>query len=206
MQQLHGTVNCSLYMVALFFLSATVFISCGETIEKTGALHAVDSLSTQTVYGMEAIETKFGKTYGRFMAPLMENYSLLPEPYEIFPKGIRVIGYTPEGEIETEITANMAVHRTQSGLEQWEVYGNVVIVNHLNKETMITDTLYWERAKQRIHTHAFVRMFSPQGLMQGLGMESDERATNVTIMRPFNSYGIISRDTLPNDHKQEFMD
>ena len=188
-----------IYTIALFFWSAIVFSSCKESIEKTEALGSVDSLSTLTVRNVDAIETKSGRLYGRLEAPLMETYALLPEPYEIFPNGIKIRGYTDEGELETEITADKAIHKTKSKQERWEVYGNVVIINHIKKETMTTDTLYWDLANERIYTNAFVRMLSPQGLMQGFGMESDQRATNVTIMRPFNSYGIVARDTVSHE-------
>ena len=200
-----GAGNMVNNTMALLFLSAFVFVSCKEAIEKTDALSVLDSLSTQTVRNMHFIETKYGKVYLRLEAPLMENYSLLPEPYEIFPNGLKVKGYTTEGELETEITANMAIHRTQSDQERWEAYGNVVVINHIKEERLLTDTLYWDRAHERIYTNAFVKMFSPQGLMQGFGMESDERATNVTILRPFDSYGVIVRDTVtqapvPSEH------
>ena len=185
-----------LYIIALFFLSAIVFISCKESIEKTEVLSCVDSLSTQTVRNMNLTETKFGKISVRMEAPLMESYSLLNEPYEIFPEGIRVLGYTPEGYLETEIRANTAIHKTKSDRESWEAYGNVVIVNYLKNETITTDTLFWDRVRQRIYTHAFVKMISPQGMIQGYGMESDERATNAWILRTFDSYGVMVRDTL----------
>jgi hypothetical protein len=37
-------------------------------------------------------------------------------------------------------------------------------------------------------------MYSPDGLMQGYGMESDQRARNSIIFNPFNSYGILEQD------------
>ncbi|MCL2727178.1 MAG: LPS export ABC transporter periplasmic protein LptC [Bacteroidales bacterium] len=184
------------YRVALLFLGATLFISCKDSIEKTDALGAIDSISTQTVRNMRGIETKFGKVSIRLEAPLMETYSLLAEPFEIFPQGIRIEGYTPEGELESEITAKMAIHKTKSNQERWEAYGNVVIINHIKNETLKTDTLYWDRVSRRIYTHAFVRLLSPQGMLQGYGMESDERASDATILNPFDSYGIMARDTL----------
>lgn len=182
--------------VALLLLGATLFISCKETIEKVDALGTIDSISTQTVRDVSAIETRYGKVTGRLEAPLMETYALLADPFEIFPQGIRIEGYTPEGQLESVITANMAIHKTKSNQERWEAYGNVVIINHIKNETLKTDTLYWDRAKARIYTHTFVKLLSPQGLLQGVGMESDDRATEVTILRPFNSYGIMVRDTL----------
>ena len=190
-----GAGKICFYMVALPFLSATLFFSCKESIEKTDALAATDSISTQTVYNMNAIETKFGKIHGRLQAPLMEHYSLLANPFRIFPKGVKIEGFTPDGQLEIEMTADMAIRWEKSSEERWEAYGNVVIINHLKNETFKTDTLYGDIANDRYYTHAYVRMISPQGFLQGYGMESDGRMSNAEIFNPFNSYGVMARDT-----------
>ncbi|MDR2585073.1 MAG: LPS export ABC transporter periplasmic protein LptC [Prevotellaceae bacterium] len=184
-------------LVALIFIGATVFVSCKEKIEKTDVLILTDSISTLTVHDMTAVETKFGKVSNRMFAPLKETFTLVEEPFEVFPNGIKVLGYTPEGEVETEITANRAVHKMTINRERWEVYGNVVVINHLKNETLKTDTLYWDQTNKRIYTDAFVQLFSPlQGFMQGFGMETDERANSFVILRPFDSYGVISNSDL----------
>jgi hypothetical protein len=38
-------------------------------------------------------------------------------------------------------------------------------------------------------------MYSPAGFLQGYGMRSDEMARDAVILRPFNSYGIVVRDS-----------
>jgi hypothetical protein len=38
-------------------------------------------------------------------------------------------------------------------------------------------------------------MYSPSGFVQGFGMESDQRARNNIIFKPFNSYGIVTQDS-----------
>ena len=60
---------------------------------------------------------------------------------------------------------------------------------------METDTLYWDRFGHRIFTHCFVKMSSPQGYMQGYGMESDEMARNAQILRPFDSFSRLAEDS-----------
>ena len=60
---------------------------------------------------------------------------------------------------------------------------------------METDTLYWNQATEKIYTDCYVRLYSPQGMMQGYGMESDQRGRNAVILNPFNSYGIMDGDS-----------
>ena len=92
--------------------------------------------------------------------------------------------------------ADNAIHKVYTdGRESWEAYGNVVVTNLIKQETLETDTLYWDQKNERIHTHCYVKMYSPSGFMQGFGMESDQRARNNIIFNPFNSYGIVEEDS-----------
>jgi len=195
MRQFLGAIVSTL-TIALFILSAIVLVSCGESINKVDAIAQTDSIATQVIHNMRGTQTEFGQLKMRFEAPLMENYSLLKEPFEIFPLGLKVITYTLEGEPETEITANSAIHKKGRN-ERWEAYGNVVIKNFLEETTLEADTLYWDQGQKRIYTHTYIKHYSPKFLTQGFGMESDERATNVRIFKPFDNYGVIERDALP---------
>ena len=97
--------------------------------------------------------------------------------------------------METEIVADKAKHyKFKDGRDSWEAYGNVVVRNLIKQEVMETDTLYWDQNNEKIYTHCYVRMYSPDGFMQGYGMESDQRARNSIIFNPFNSYGILEQE------------
>lgn len=185
-------------MVAWTCVLATIFSSCKNKIATMESLSNLDSIPTQTVENMIAWQLEGDVVRGRLMAPYMAKYTRGSDPYEIFPNTFRVEGYTVTGELETVITADKAVHKSGQESEAWEAYGHVVIQNILKEQRMETDTLYWDQRGKRIYTHCFVRMESPDFFAQGYGMESDERATNAKILRPFDSYGYIQRDTVSN--------
>ena len=71
----------------------------------------------------------------------------------------------------------------------------MVIINYLKGETVETDTLFWNKITQRIYTHSWVKLTTPELFMQGYGMESDEMARNAVIQNPFDSYAIVNRDS-----------
>ena len=193
--------NTTLIMVATGLSLATMFVSCKNRVTTVGSLENLDSIPTQTIENMEGWQVEGGKVRGRLTAPYMEKYTRGDDPYDIFPNSFRVEAYTPEGTLETVITADKAVHRT--GEEQiWIATGKVLVHNLLKEETMETDTLYWDQQKKTIYTHWYVRLTSPDFFAQGYGMESDERATNAKILRPFDSYGYIQQDTLSNEEKE----
>ena len=181
-------------LVAVILMIATNFMSCKKRDNIIGPVD-IDTLPRQTIKNMRAIQTHNGLVAMRIEADLMESYSNDTVSYEIFPKGFNVFGYTKDGNLETKIQSDKAKHTKKGDEEKWEAMGNVVIYNFIKGERMETDTLYWDRYNHKIYTHTFVKLFSPQGYMQGFGMESDDMAKNAVILRPFDSYGIIEQDS-----------
>lgn len=172
---------------------AFVVISCKGKLAEADALN-INEVPVQTVDGMFIVQTENGRIQMRTEAPVMERYERDTLSYEMFPKGFFVYGYTDDEKLETEIVADRAKHmKHKDGRESWEAYGNVVVKNLIKQEVMETDTLYWDQKNEKIYTHCYVRLYSPDGFMQGYGMESDQRARNSIIFNPFNSYGILEQ-------------
>ena len=182
-------------MMATALAVAFVVYSCKGKLAEADAIK-LDETPVQTVDDMFIVQTENSVIIVRAEAPLMEKYEKDTLSYELFPKGIAVFGYTDDGKLETEITADNARHiKYDDGRETWEAFGNVVVKNLINQETMETDTLYWDQKNERIYTHCYVRMYSPDGFAQGYGMESDQRARENVLLTPFNNYAFIVKDS-----------
>ena len=182
-------------MMATAVAVAFIVYSCKGKLAEAEAINLAET-PVQTVDDMFIVQTKNGQIQMRVQAPLMEKYEKDSLSYELFPEGFFVYGYTDEGLLETEIVADNAKHlKHDNGEESWSAFGNVVVKNLIKQEVMETDTLYWDQQNEKIYTHCYVRMYSPDGFMQGYGMESDQRARNSIIFKPFNSYGIVVQDS-----------
>ena len=183
-------------MTATAVAVAFVVFSCKGKLAEAEALDLSET-PVQTVRNMFIVQTENSGLQMRAEAPLMEKYEKGDSlSYELFPEGFNVFGYTDEGLLETRITSDNARHlKYKDGRETWEAFGNVVVQNLIKQETMETDTLYWDQKEEKIYTHRYVKMYSPQGFMQGYGMESDQRARDSKLFNPFNSYGIVAQDT-----------
>lgn len=176
---------------------AFIVFSCSSRIGEADRLD-LNSHPVQIVNDMFAVQTKNGVVVMRMEADVMERYSTDSMNYETFPRGLAVYGYTDEGLLETTIFSDNAVHETMKRSDQeeiWKAYGNVVIKNVIKQETMETDTLYWDKANEELYTDCYIRMYSPDGFMQGYGMRSNQKASNSVILRPFNSFGVVVQDT-----------
>lgn len=176
---------------------AILVISCSSKLSEADDI-ALGKAPMQTMNDMFAVQTKNGVIVMRLEADLMMHYETDTLSWDSFPEGFAVYSYTEEGLLESLIMADNARHLTGkkgNKEELWEAFGNVVIHNVIKRETMETDTLYWDREKEQIHTDCYVKMFSPDGFMQGYGMRSDDRARNSILLRPFNGYAYTQRDT-----------
>ena len=161
-------------MMAAVLPAAAIVVSCGNKLKKIDA-DKISEAPTQVVLDMDAAQTENGQVQMRLKARRMERYeSDKDNSREVFPEGFRVLAYNEEGLLETSIVSDEALHTVDDGKEQWSAYGNVVINNYIKGEKIETDTLYWDRENKMIYTDCYVRLSSPQGFMQGYGLESDE--------------------------------
>ena len=182
-------------MIATAAAVAFVVYSCKGKLAEADSL-ILEETPVQVVDNMFIVHSENGKIQLRMEADLMERYDKDTVSYELFPEGFAVYGYTNDELLETEIVSDNARHlKYKDGREKWEAFGNVVVRNLIKQEVMETDTLYWGQKNEKIFTDCYVRMYSPDGFMQGYGMESDQRARNSIILKPFNSYGIVVQDS-----------
>ena len=182
-------------MIATALAVAFVVYSCKGKLAKTDK-KSLEESPMPTVEGTFGVHPENGKMQMRMEADIMERYQNDSVSYELFPAGFAVFAYTEEGLLETQIVSDKAKHlKFKDERETWEATGNVVVKNLIKQEVMETDTLYWDQKNEKIYTHCYVKMYSPSGFMQGYGMESDQRARNSIIFRPFNSYGVVVKDS-----------
>lgn len=160
--------------------------ACEEQQEKLSAIEDQKQVPTLTIDSLQIDYTEKGLLRINLEAPSLQRFLLAEEPYNIFPEGMHIYFYTATHELENEIIADYAYNREKPE-EYWKAVGNVVVTNHLKKQTLYTDTLYWDRAKKNIYTHAPVRIVTPDLFFDGLGgMVADERFENYKFFNANN--------------------
>jgi LPS export ABC transporter protein LptC len=183
-------------MVAITIVVATIAISCKNKLSQTDQVIDIKATPSQVVENIVMVQSRNSQTEFRMQAPVLQRYDSDPKnTYDLFPAGLNVYGYNEEGLLETSIVSDQAKHSIMDGEEKWSAYGNVVIKNFIKGEQMETDTIFWDQKEQKIYTHCYVKLHSPQGFMQGVGMESDEMARNAVLLNPYDGYAIINNDS-----------
>lgn len=183
-------------VLAITIVVASIVVSCRGHLKEAQDISLKD-VPLQTVDEMFAVQTNNGRIVMRMEAPIMEHFDNDTISEDRFSRGIEVYGYSDEGLLESIIIANKASHITRKKTkdEKWAAFGNVFIHNVTNRQTMETDTIYWDQNTKEIYTDCYVKMYSPDGFMQGIGMRSDDHARNAILHNPFNAYGYTVQDT-----------
>ncbi len=183
-------------MIATASAVAFIVYSCKGKLSEAERLDLSET-PVQTVDSMFVVQTKNGGIQMRVEADLMERYENDTSSYELFPKGLHAFVYTDDDMLETVLHSNNAKHfkSKKTKDEYWSAFGNVVVQNVINQQTLETDTLYWDQANKEIYTDCYVRMFSNDGFLQGFGMRSDEMARNARIFKAFNSDLVVVQDS-----------
>ena len=183
-------------MLATISLVASIVVSCRNRQPAGGGLS--EDTPMQTVENMFVVQTDLGRVSMRVETKLMQHFVTDTSSYDLFPDGVAVYSYAEDGRLEAIIVANKAKHTVPSDKskdEIWAAYGDVIIHNVIQQETMETDTIYWDQTSSEIYTDCYVKMYSPDGFMQGYGMRSDDHARNAILHRPFDGYASVVQDT-----------
>ena len=184
-------------MLASVSALASIVVSCGGGLGEADTLD-LSRTPVQTLHDMFTVQTKNGKVEMRFEAPLMETYDSDTIKTDLFPGGLSVYSYTEDGLLESVVFSDNAKHevdKTGKRSDVWSAFGNVLINNVIKHEAMETDTIYWDETRKEIYTDCYVKMYSPDGFMQGYGMRSDDHARNSILHKPFNSYAVSKQDS-----------
>ena len=190
-------------MLAITAVVASFVVSCRRGLDEAEKLD-INTTPLQTVIDMLAVQTENGKISMRVEADIMKHFDTDSASYDTFPTGISFYGYSEDGLLESVIVSDEARHiqpkktgRSSEATadEIWEAFGNVVLHNIQKRETMETDTIYWDQTKQEVYTDCYVKMYSPDGFTQGYGMRSDDHIRNAILHRPFDGYALVVQDT-----------
>ena len=184
-------------MLASVFALASIVVSCKSKLAQADMLD-LSVTPVQTLTDMFTVQTCNGKVEMRIEAPLMETYESDTVKLDLFPKGLSVYSYNDEGLLESLVFSDKASHKvdkTRKTEDIWSAFGNVLIHNVIKRETMETDTIYWDQYNKEIWTYCYVKMYSPDGFLQGYGMRSDDHARNAILRKTFNGYGVTIQDS-----------
>lgn len=168
----------------LGLLCVLFLFSCENDVKKVIALTNLQNKPTVDATQMTGFLTDNGHITMRFSTPELKRYDLAREKNIVLPKGVSLVRLTEEGNVICKVTAKFA--KFNEAQNRWEARDSVVAVNRKG-EILNTNLLYWDGNTRRVYTDDYVRIQTPEAVINGKGLESDESFDNYEILRITNS-------------------
>ncbi len=157
---------------------------CTNSIEEVERLNQQDTLPDMYAKDVSISESENGRIKYTLTAPLLRRYDEDGKIITRFPEGFKVVLFDSldPGKVRTQITAEYGVNNED--LRIMEASRNVVIINFLKDEKLNTEYLIWEQNLKKVSTNKMVTITTPDKILYGEGMESDETFYNWVIKKP----------------------
>jgi LPS export ABC transporter protein LptC len=129
----------------------------------------------------------------RIFSPLLVAVKQPTQPYMELNKGLKVDFYERDGKIQSYLTAEYGISYPDE--KQIIVRNNVEILN-VKGEMLNTEELKWDQKNRKIVTDKFVKITTPDQIITGKGLESDEAFSEWEILNVSGTIN-IPHDQIP---------
>ena len=167
----------SIFSIVVLLLASVLF-SCENDMSAVIKLSTKDSIPDIAITNVNVKQTELGKLTLELIAPKMISYQKL-EAYTEFPNGLKIVFYDSVMQPKSELTANYGI--SYDGKRTMEARGNVIVKNFQKQEQLNTESLIYDQNAKKVSTNEFVKITTPDRLILGKGMESDELFDNWVI-------------------------
>jgi len=180
-------------MSVFIALAIGMLFSCENNIQTVQKIMAEDTLAEATATHIQYKRTDSGRVQMILQSPLLLKFGG-KQPYTEFPKGFHIKFYDRTGKLISTLTANYGIRWEKKGLLQ--ARNQVVVKNLKSGEQLDTENLSWDEKKEKIYSHSFVKISSPDRTIFGDSLVANQTFSRRTI------YGIrgvmdIKEDSIP---------
>lgn len=148
-----------------------MLFSCRNSLDKVKEFIDTDTINGVLAYNVTFTRSDSGFVQARLMAPVMhskEGDSAILE----FPKGFIAYLYEKDSVPTSKIRGDYGIKYEKQ--ELLFAKDSVVVENLETKETLFTETLYWNQKIKKIYTRNFVRITSPDKVIYGDSLNANE--------------------------------
>jgi LPS export ABC transporter protein LptC len=121
------------------------------------------------------------KVKGKLTAPYMLTFQRADSPYAEFPRTLHVDFYNDSMQIESQLDAHYGKYLQNQ--DKVFLRDSVVVKNILKRDTVYCRTLWWDQHTERFTTDDPVRIYTPDKILYGTGMDADQNFRNYTIKK-----------------------
>jgi hypothetical protein len=157
-----GRIRC----IMLSMVVAGLFSpGCENDLDKIHTVTSLDHFPDASGKKYEILYSDSFRVKVRILAPEIERYARIEEPYLKFPKGMTAYFYNDSLKIEAYIKAKDVVYYEKDYL--WEAKNNVEGRNLANGNQINTEHMFWDERKHLIYSTSRSRIVNEDGTFYG---------------------------------------
>jgi len=157
-----------------------IFSSCENDVEEVNEINDEVQLPDQELRDVDVLYSSRGKIKFRMIAPLVEQYGG-EEHYNEMREGVEVEIYDSTMKVSSRLTSNYAIDLAYD--KKMEAEDDVVVINDKG-EKLNTEHLIWDMVREEIRSDVFVKITTPQQVLMGEGLISNQDFTDYKILKP----------------------
>ena len=175
--------------IAVLLAICIMTAACGDkaTVSNAKGPHKI---VPDEVYGVESMMSEpvtdaagklTAKVKGKLTAPYMLRIPRADSPYAEFPRSLHVDFYNDTLRVESQLDARYGKYLNNQ--DKVFLRDSVVVKNILKGDTVRCKTLWWDQHTERFTTDDSVRIYTPDKILYGTGMEADQNFRWYTIKK-----------------------
>lgn len=175
--------------ISVFLLLAAGWLiyACENDLERIHKITSLDHFPDAAGHKYEILYSDSFQVKVRILAPEIERYARVEEPYIEFPQGLTAYFYDDSLNIEAYIKAKHVIYRENEHL--WEAKNNVEGRNLKNKNQLNTEHMFWDEERKMIYSHTQSRIVNEDGTFYG--EEGFEAKQDLSWYRLKKSKGVV---------------
>lgn len=175
------------YLMLLLLAGGCLVLSCENDLERIQKITSLDRMPDASGEKYEILYSDSFRVKVRILAPEIERYARVEDPYIEFPKGLTAYFYDDSLNIEAYIKAKHVIYRENERL--WEARNNVEGQNLRNHNRLNTEHMFWDEESRMIYSNTQSRIVNEDGTFYG--EEGFEAKQDLSWYRLKKSKGVV---------------
>lgn len=166
-------------LIGLFILCTTICLSCKENdVEEVDKVVEDQKFNTEEADTVQILYSDSAKVKVQIDAPKLVSVASKKDPTQEFPDGVSVVFFNSKGGIKSKLTSKYAIREIAKNII---IVRDSVVLTNDEQQKLETEEMTWDEQKNKIYSDKFVRVTTPQQMIEGYGFTSDAEFSKWTM-------------------------
>ena len=179
------------FFILGLIISCIAISSCENDIEVVQAFSDPQKVPESTINQFETLYFDSSRLTAKVESEILERYTMVKEPYMLFPQGIHVQIFDSLKNVKAEVKSKYAIFYEKKKL--WEARKDVVVISRDGKQ-LNTEQLFWDQNQKIIYSNKFCRIITPTANITGNKFTANEDFSVYSLTEAQGSINVVDEE------------